>query len=38
MKSKVREVWKYEHQGANRFSLRITLENGIVTGWQRSGG
>lgn len=28
-----REVWKYHHQGGNRYSLRITLENGNVVGW-----
>ena len=33
MKSRRREVWKYHPTGANRFSLRVTLDNGLVTGW-----
>lgn len=37
MKSKIREIWKYHHQGANRFGLRITLENGVVVGWDQKG-
>lgn len=32
-KSKRRETWKYFPTGANRFSLRITIEDGAVTGW-----
>lgn len=34
LKSSVREVWKYNQMGKNRYSLRVTLENGIVTGWE----
>jgi len=33
MKNKSREVWKYDHEGSNRYSLRVTLENGLVVGW-----
>lgn len=33
LKTKTKNVWKYQHQGANRFGLRITVENGYVTGW-----
>lgn len=33
MKSKRREVWKYHQTGANRFGLRVTLEDGVVVGW-----
>lgn len=33
LKSKSREVWKYDHLGANRYGLRVTLENGTVVGW-----
>lgn len=33
LKSKSREVWKYNHLGANRYGLRVTLENGTVVGW-----
>lgn len=31
------ERWMYGQTGANRFSLRITLENGVVTGWDQKG-
>lgn len=34
LKTKKREVWKYYRVGANRFRFRITLENGIVVGWE----
>ena len=33
MATKTREIWKYHQIGANRFRLRITLENGVVVGW-----
>ena len=28
-----REIWKYRHKGANRYGLRITLDHGVVAGW-----
>lgn len=37
MKTKSREVWKYDHQGGNRYLLRVTLENGLVVGWDSKG-
>ncbi|MGY4368451.1 hypothetical protein ACVW1A_004516 [Bradyrhizobium sp. LB1.3] len=33
-KSVSKETWKYGQTGKNRFSNRIFLENGIVTGWK----
>lgn len=33
MKTKRREIWKYAHKGGNRYGMRITVENGEVTGW-----
>lgn len=33
MKTRRREVWKYHHRGGNRYGLRITVENGAVSGW-----
>lgn len=36
-KSKREEVWKYRPQGGNRYGLRITLENDVVTGWFEKG-
>jgi hypothetical protein len=35
LKTKSKEVWKYQHQGAKRFGLRITVENGYVEGWEQ---
>jgi hypothetical protein len=32
-KTKRRETWKYVRRGRNRYGLRITVENGIVVGW-----
>ena len=33
LRTKHRDVWKYYHPGANRYGLRITVENGFVAGW-----
>lgn len=33
LKSKSREAWTYDRLGANRYGLRVTLENGTVVGW-----
>jgi hypothetical protein len=33
LKTKRKETWKYAQRGQNRFALRITVENGIVVGW-----
>lgn len=33
LKTKSRVIWKYHHRGGNRYGLRITVENGMVTGW-----
>ena len=35
MKKARREVWKYHQTGVNRFGLRITLEDGVVVGWDQ---
>lgn len=35
MKTKVKEIWKYNQMGANRFGLRITIENNVVVGWDQ---
>jgi hypothetical protein len=34
MKKKTRQTWKYERRGVNRFALRITVEDGVVVGWE----
>ena len=33
MKTKTKEVWKYNQTGKGRFGLRITIEDGKVIGW-----
>ncbi len=35
MKTKVKEIWKYNPMGSNRFGLRITIENSVVVGWDQ---
>lgn len=35
LKTKKKEIWKYNHQGGNRFGLRITLDNDVVVGWDQ---
>lgn len=35
LKTKKKEVWKYNHRGGNRYGLRITLDNDIVVGWDQ---
>jgi uncharacterized protein YecT (DUF1311 family) len=33
-RAKVKETWKYGQTGKNRFRQRVSLEDGIVTGWK----
>lgn len=33
LKTVKREVWKYNPRGVNRYGLRITLDNDIVSSW-----
>lgn len=33
LKTRKREIWKYHQLSANRFGLRITVENDVVAGW-----
>jgi len=35
LKTKKKEIWKYNSQGKNRYGLRITLENDVVIGWDK---
>lgn len=35
LKTKVKEVWKYDPRGKNRFGLRVTVEDGYVAGWDQ---
>lgn len=36
LKTKRKEVWKYRRTGKNRFGLRVTLDDGIVTAWDKN--
>lgn len=33
-KTKSKEIWKYGHEGGNRYRLRITLDDGLVSRWK----
>jgi hypothetical protein len=33
MKTKVKEIWKYRPTGKRRYGLKITLDDGVVVGW-----
>lgn len=37
LKTKTREIWKYHPTGRNRYALRVTVEDGNVTGWDKKG-
>ena len=33
-KTKSKEIWKYGHEGGNRYRLRITLDDSQVSSWK----
>jgi len=35
LKTKTKEIWKYNETGKNRYALKVTLENGEVVGWDK---
>lgn len=35
LKTKTKEVWKYNRTAKNRYGLKITLENAEVIGWDQ---
>lgn len=37
LKTMRREIWKYGRVSSKRFRLRITVENGMVAGWDQKG-
>lgn len=37
LKTKSKEIWKYNRITSRTFGLRITVENGIVVGWDKKG-
>lgn len=34
LKTKSKEIWKYDEIGKNRYRKIITIENGLVVGWE----
>ena len=34
LKTKVKEVWKYQPTGKIPYGLKITLDDGVVVGWE----
>lgn len=34
MKTKTKQVFKFRRTGKNRYGLRVTLEDGVVVGWE----
>jgi uncharacterized membrane protein len=37
LKTKTKQIWKYNQTAKNRYSLRVTLEDGVVVGWDKKG-
>lgn len=35
MKAKTRDTWKYNQRSRTRFGLRVTVEDGVVVGWDK---
>ena len=35
LKTKKKEIWKYDQDGRNRYCLRVILENDTVVGWDQ---
>lgn len=35
LKTRKRQVWKYNRTGINRYSLRITLDDDVVASWNQ---
>lgn len=35
LKTKKKEIWKYNQTGVNRYGLKVTIENGVVIGWDQ---
>jgi len=34
LKTKVKRTYKYDRVAANRFALKVLVENGVVVGWE----
>jgi hypothetical protein len=35
LKTKTKQVWKYRPTAKNRFGLKVTLDDGVVVGWEQ---
>ncbi|ARV08189.1 DUF2845 domain-containing protein [Winogradskyella sp. PC-19] len=35
LKTRKKEIWKYQKTGTNRYALKITIEDGKVIGWDK---
>ena len=35
LKTKKKEIWKYNKTGTNRYGLKVTLDNDLVVGWDQ---
>lgn len=35
LKTKIKETWKYQKTGNNRYALKIFIENEVVIGWNK---
>ena len=35
LKTKIKQTWKYFPSGRRRYGLRVTLDDGIVVGWDK---
>jgi uncharacterized membrane protein len=35
LKTKTKEIWKYNETGKNRYAFKVTIENGEVVGWDK---
>jgi len=36
LKTKAKEIWKYRPTARNRFGLKVTLDDGVVVGWEQN--
>jgi hypothetical protein len=34
LKTKTKEVWKYQPTGKRRYAVKVTLDDGVVVGWE----
>ena len=35
LKTKTKTIFKWGHISGNRYAVRVTVENGVVVGWER---